>query len=601
MLSPAVPPVHSFSHVTFSGVMLVGVRKKHWLLATLSVTGLLLVLVFTTKSPGHTPTRALPDTGEGSLEQRKASQLDGVIPGEDLPDIAALSATTRPPLRLSQKERDALAKQGVLMVEDPDGGPIEDQAQQQQPKQQQQQQQRYLQQEHSQPMENVLADTAKEQEMNKLILEQQEQLQREKNRLQENHMREQQILQDRIRAEEMKARQEEEQKMMEEEADLNPPPAQSRTSSVSVVSRTYKVNRGMIAASNSGRGVVLPRMTYEGLWKMGENILRHTVRREFLNSIPDTDFTPGEVVPPSQVRRVIILSTWRSGSSFLGDLLKSYPGTYFSFEPLHHLLKNLHLQEGPLVDVVLNLLRSIMTCDLSQQEEYVSYMRNNSFLIDHNTRIWNSCSRNRALCFDKDYLSAVCKYMPVNVMKTVRMGLSPVVALLQDPSLDLRVVHLVRDPRGSLHSRMQLTWCHSQACSDPNTVCGDLMTDLKLSEWVKERFPEKYLLVRYEDLGLQPEETARRIFKFLQLTYHKSVASFVRDHTSINRKTKKKPSTYSTYRDSKSTTFAWRGALNFTTLEEIQNVCREPLSYLKLRVFETEEDYTNATIPVLLE
>lgn len=377
------------------------------------------------------------------------------------------------------------------MVEDPDGGPIEDQAQQQQPKQQQQQQQRYLQQEHSQPMENVLADTAKEREMNKLILEQQEQLQREKNRLQENHMREQQILQDRIRAEEMKARQEEEQKMMEEEADLNPPPAQSRTSSVSVVSRTYKVNRGMIAASNSGRGVVLPRMTYEGLWKMGENILRHTVRREFLNSIPDTDFTPGEVVPPSQVRRVIILSTWRSGSSFLGDLLKSYPGTYFSFEPLHHLLKNLHLQEGPLVDVVLNLLKSIMTCDLSQQEEYVSYMRNNSFLIDHNTRIWNSCSRNRALCFDKDYLSAVCKYMPVNVMKTVRMGLSPVVALLQDPSLDLRVVHLVRDPRGSLHSRMQLTWCHSQACSDPNTVCGDLMTDLKLSEWVKERFPEK--------------------------------------------------------------------------------------------------------------
>lgn len=113
--------------------------------------------------------------------------------------------------------------------------------------------------------------------------------------------------------------------------------------------------------------------------------------------------------------------------------------------------------------------------------------------------------------------------------------------------------------------------------------------------------PLRYLLVRYEDLGLQPEETARRIFKFLQLTYHKSVASFVRDHTSINRKTKKKPSTYSTYRDSKSTTFAWRGALNFTTLEEIQNVCREPLSYLKLRVFETEEDYTNATIPVLLE
>ncbi|ROT61014.1 putative carbohydrate sulfotransferase 5 [Penaeus vannamei] len=417
--------------------------------------------------------------------QTEATQVDDVKAAEDLPATPAPPVHTQPPLRLSQQERDALAKQGVLMVEDADGEPIEDQAQKQQ--------QRYLQQEHSQPRQSAPADEAQGREMDKLILEQQQQLYREKNRLQEHHMLEQQILQDRIRAEEMKAQQEEEQRIMEEAAHLNPPPVQSRTSSVSVVSRTYKVNRGMTAASNggSGRGVILPRMTYEGLWKMGENILRHTIRREFLNSVPDTDFTPGEAVPPLQVRRVIILSTWRSGSSFLGDLLKSYPGTYFSFEPLHHLLKNLHLQEGPLVDVVLNLLRSIMTCDLSQQEEYVSYMRNNSFLIDHNTRVWNSCSRNRALCFDKEYLSAVCKYMPVNVMKTVRMGLAPVVSLLQDPSLDLRVVHLVRDPRGSLHSRMQLTWCHSQACSDPGTVCGDLMTDLKLSEWVKEKFPDK--------------------------------------------------------------------------------------------------------------
>ncbi|XP_047497871.1 carbohydrate sulfotransferase 4-like isoform X1 [Penaeus chinensis] len=577
------------------GVMLVGVRKKHWLLATLSVTGLLLVLVFTTKSPGHSPTRALLDPSE----ERKAAQTDGVAAAEDLPAAAESAVHTKPPLHLSEQERDALAKQGVLMVEDSDRDPMEDQTQ----KQQQQKQHRYLQHEHSQLRKSVPANEAQEQEIDKLKLEQQQELHRENNHLQEHHMREQQILQDHILADEMKAQQAEEQRMMEEAARLNPPPAQSRTSSVSVVSRTYKVNRGMTAASNGGssRGVVLPRMTYEGLWKMGENILRHTIKKEFLNSIPDTDFTPGEVVPPLQVRRVIILSTWRSGSSFLGDLLKSYPGTYFSFEPLHHLLKNLHLQEGPLVDVVLNLLRSIMTCDLSQQEEYVSYMRNNSFLMDHNTRVWNSCSRNRALCFDKEYLSAVCKYMPVNVMKTVRMGLVPVISLLQDPSLDLQVIHLVRDPRGSLHSRMQLTWCHSQACSDPGTVCGDLMTDLKLSEWVKERFPDKYLLVRYEDLGLQPEETARRIFKFLHLTYHKNVASFVRDHTSINRKTKKKPGTYSTYRDSKSTTFAWRGALNYTTLEEIQNACREPLSYLKLRIFDTEEDFMNATIPVLVE
>ena len=36
------------------------------------------------------------------------------------------------------------------------------------------------------------------------------------------------------------------------------------------------------------------------------------------------------------------------------------------------------------------------------------------------------------------------------------MGLSPVLELLEDPNLDLRVIQLVRDPRGALHSRMQV-------------------------------------------------------------------------------------------------------------------------------------------------
>lgn len=192
-----------------------------------------------------------------------------------------------------------------------------------------------------------------------------------------------------------------------------------------------------------------------------------------------------------QVRRVIVLSTWRSGSSYLGDLLRAYPGTFYSFEPLHHLLKNLHLEDGPLVERAQNLLKSILTCDYSELDDYVAYMRNLTFLMQHNTRLWNSCTLNRALCFDKDYLSRVCSYMPVNVLKTVRMGLSPVIKLLQDEALDLRVVHLVRDPRGCLHSRMQLSWCQSPACRDPATVCQDLLTDLTYSDWLKKNYSER--------------------------------------------------------------------------------------------------------------
>lgn len=108
-------------------------------------------------------------------------------------------------------------------------------------------------------------------------------------------------------------------------------------------------------------------------------------------------------------------------------------------------------------------------------------------------------------------------------------------------------------------------------------------------------------MVRYEDMGLHPEENAIEIFKFLQLSYNKYVANFVKEHTHPSGKYSKKKSTYSTFRDSKATIFAWRGTFNFTTVESIQNVCSDPLEHLQLRIFQNEEEYLNTTIPVLLD
>ena len=40
-----------------------------------------------------------------------------------------------------------------------------------------------------------------------------------------------------------------------------------------------------------------------------------------------------------QTKYILIVSTWRSGSTFFGELLTQYPGTYFSYEPLQYLSK----------------------------------------------------------------------------------------------------------------------------------------------------------------------------------------------------------------------------------------------------------------------
>jgi len=45
----------------------------------------------------------------------------------------------------------------------------------------------------------------------------------------------------------------------------------------------------------------------------------------------------GDSLPPGAAKHVLILTSWRSGSTFLGDILNHYPGTFYTFEPLHYI------------------------------------------------------------------------------------------------------------------------------------------------------------------------------------------------------------------------------------------------------------------------
>ncbi len=83
-----------------------------------------------------------------------------------------------------------------------------------------------------------------------------------------------------------------------------------------------------------------------------------------------------------------------------------------------------------------------------------SYFR---FLFqNHNTRLWKSCHNllpRETMCFMPDYLNAVTALYPIKLMKTVRLRVSDTEQLLLDPELNLKVVVLVRDPRGVYASR----------------------------------------------------------------------------------------------------------------------------------------------------
>ncbi|XP_053664323.1 carbohydrate sulfotransferase 1 [Anopheles marshallii] len=266
--------------------------------------------------------------------------------------------------------------------------------------------------------------------------------------------------------------------------------------------------------------------------------------------------------------RSIIVTTWRSGSTFLGDILNALPGNYYHYEPLLD-FDIVQIRGPPNDSVALHNLRHLLHCDYTEMENYLEFGRTHNYLFSHNTRLWQQCVRFPQYCYEPRFLGPFCRLFPRQSMKVVRLRAALVTPLLEDESLNVRVVLLIRDPRGSMQSRKHRVWCPGRPdCDDPSTVCSDMQLDYEAAIELIKRFPRRFRVVRYEDLSLNPYKMTKEILQFYGLPYHPEVKMFLDTHTKQDV-----GGVSSTYRDSKSAPFHWTKDLTFDEVKIIQDSC----------------------------
>lgn len=60
-------------------------------------------------------------------------------------------------------------------------------------------------------------------------------------------------------------------------------------------------------------------------------------------------------------------------------------------------------------------------------------------------------------------------------------------------SLGVRLVLLIRDPRGILQSRKHREWCPAKPdCSDPALVCADMVSDFSAAVKLSKKYPRSF-------------------------------------------------------------------------------------------------------------
>lgn len=129
--------------------------------------------------------------------------------------------------------------------------------------------------------------------------------------------------------------------------------------------------------------------------------------------------------------RSIIVSTWRSGTTFLGEVLNAMPGNFYHYEPL---LKYgiIQIRGTPYADNAISTMKKMLKCDFSGMDDYFEYGKTHTFQFSHNTRLWDHCKYKKELCFDANFTARFCKLFPFQSMKVVRVRLSLIQDILED-------------------------------------------------------------------------------------------------------------------------------------------------------------------------
>ncbi|XP_008984475.2 carbohydrate sulfotransferase 5 [Callithrix jacchus] len=351
-------------------------------------------------------------------------------------------------------------------------------------------------------------------------------------------------------------------------------------------------------------------------------------------------YQPGPSSPAetgSKRVHVLVLSSWRSGSSFVGQLFSQHPDVFYLMEPAWHVWTTLWRGSATALHMaVRDLVRSVFLCDMDVFDAYMPQNRNlSAFFKWEVSRALcsppacsafprgaiskeNAC---RTLCTRQPFSLAqeACRSYSHVVLKEVRFfNLKVLYPLLRDPVLNLHIVHLVRDPRAVLRSReaaAQLLALDSGIVlgthgkwveADPHLhlmreVCR---SHVRIAEAATLKPPPflrgRYRLVRFEDLAREPLAEIRALYAFTGLSLTPQLETWIRNITHGSGIGKAFEAFQTSSRNAQNVSQAWRHALPFTKIRHVQKVCASALQLLGYRPVYSEDEQHDLTVDLVL-
>ena len=160
---------------------------------------------------------------------------------------------------------------------------------------------------------------------------------------------------------------------------------------------------------------------------------------------------------------------------------------------------------------------------------------------------------------------------------------------------DIRLLHVVRDPRASINSRIKLGWMpdYKNASFERKVQChcDDIVENIEFGQQLNQSLKHKYKLITYWDIAVEPVDTAREVFKFAGYNMSDKTLRWILNRTNPDNTieaTAQVKMPYSLVRDSKANIDKWRSESPPERTRIIEKICQPLLELLEKIRFERE-------------
>ncbi|XP_006814741.1 carbohydrate sulfotransferase 1-like [Saccoglossus kowalevskii] len=292
---------------------------------------------------------------------------------------------------------------------------------------------------------------------------------------------------------------------------------------------------------------------------------------------------------------VILFSRFRTGSSFTGQLFNQNPNIFYYFEPLHASVDGTN---------GVQLLNKLLQCRFPPK--YATELRRWKIAVAYSKAIQNVCRKyNQCSMVPPVVLSKECAKRQSIAAKIIRASsLRELESLLDSYGTSIKLIHLVRDPRGVVNSRYvfpvvnktHVTRIHNGITDNIREYCEWMTNNSDYVDASNLWTSNNYKLVRYEDIASNPIKMAVELYRFVGIPLHKKVLEWINFNTRQSNPTI--DNNMSTTKNSTAVAQSWRSTLHLVDVQHVQAVCFDAMDMFGYTMVWNNVELLNMTQPL---